>query len=194
MSSDREQWTDAEWVDQCHARNPQALAWVAELFMEELYDAVAAWGSWDGRTQSEDVWDALQDLFTLLLENPEKLFRSFDPGRMALEEYLARRARRRVEALRRKDLCRRRHEAATPIDGPTDRRRVEPSMEDRADSLAPHLTSAQQAFLQSVLRRTFSDIADTLSPAALWQIVHRIRDKVREQDAKDAEGADGDKS
>jgi hypothetical protein len=194
MTGNGGQWTNAEWAAQCRSQNPKALAQLAEWFVEELYNAVAARSFWDGRTQTQDVGDALQDLFAALLVSPEKLLRSFDPGRMPLEEYLVRRARRRLEALRRQALCRRRHEAGVPFDAPRDQRRVETGVEDRAELLIPRLTTEQRTFLQSVLQRSFSDELRALNPDALRQIVHRIHSKACEQDTEEAMRMNGGKS
>jgi hypothetical protein len=194
MSSDREGWTDAEWADRCRAGDREALIRVAELFVGKLYSAVATYGFQHGHVPPEDVWEALQDLFATLLECPEKLLRAFDESRTTLERYLTRRACRRIEALRRKALCRRRNEARVPVEGPPTSCRMEVGVEERAERLAPRLTPEQRALLQAVLRRTFSDFAGRLSAVALRQIVHRIRQKVREQAAEDVARASMEKS
>ncbi len=194
MSSARKEWTDAEWAARCRAGETEALARLAAVFVPALYRDVKRCWRLHGPPKTEEIRDAVQDLFADLLKRPEELLGAFRPGPMTLEEYLTRLARQRAEGLCRKELCRHRHEASVAEDGEATRRRVEIGVEERAGRLSPRLSPGEREVLEWALERTLAEHAGTLSPEALRQIVHRIREKRCQQDADDAAGAAEEKT
>jgi hypothetical protein len=186
MSEQHRRRADAELVEQCRAGDRQALERLVRLFVPVLYAEVARGWRLHGPVRVEEIKDGVQNLFRDLLEGPEALLGSFNPRRMALKTFLARLGRWRAETLCREELCRHRHEALASADRPADHRRAETGVEERAARLTPRLTRQQRIVLQAVLERTLSEVAETLSPANLRQVVHRIGQKRREQDAEEA--------
>jgi len=190
MSSNREEWTDAEWAARCHVGDEEAWVRLAELFVLRLSADVAR--RWRHRPPNAEqlIDDAVQNLFRDLREKPERLDADFRPGHWTVERYLTEWAWRLAQALGRAEQRRHHHEGEPPPDDAETPRHGEIDFEDQAERLMPSLTLRQRKRLRSLLERTLSDSKDRPSKEALAQFVKDLRRVLAEMEGPDPNGPD----
>jgi hypothetical protein len=185
MTDERERAQDAALVARCLDGQKDALERLVEQFATVLCRNVAARWRYHGAAREEFIKDAAQDLFCDLLEGETRgqLRRRFETWLGTPEEFLTRMACRKADDLLRKERWRHRHEARAPVaDEELERPRAD-WLETRAERLMRVLTPGSRERLRSLLNRTFSDSEGKPSEACMWQFAHRLRMKLREQDA-----------
>jgi hypothetical protein len=193
MSRDREEWTEAEWLARCQAGDREAWNRMTELFVSRLSADVARHWRHHPVHAEEFILDAVHDLFRNLWETPEDVFHTFDPEMQNLEKFLTQKAETRARDLWRGERRRHRREAQSAPDEEKAPRHGEIDFEDRVARLQPLLTPHEAEFLRLLLERRLSDDTGRFSPAARWQLAHRVREKLRQQDAADTNARNNEK-
>jgi DNA-directed RNA polymerase specialized sigma24 family protein len=190
MRSDLERRRDADLVAGCLTRDQAALARLADLFIAALCAPVGRRLRRRLGCDQEMIEDAEQEVWCRLLTKPGRVLGKFEPARASPAAYLIGRVRRRARVLGRGERRHHARERAASVAEAADPD-VEADGEGLAGTAWPRLTPWQRAFVTGLRQGKLPEEFQGLSPAALRQLVCRIRRKVQEPAAASDGGEAG---
>jgi hypothetical protein len=192
MRSDLERRRDADLVAGCLARDHEALARLADLFVAALCAPVGRRLRRRLGCDQAMIEDAEQEVWCRLLTKPGRVLGKFEPARASLAAYLIGRVRRRARVLGRGE---RRHHARERAGSGAEaaQRDAVADWEGLAQRARACLTPRERAFVLGLQQGRLPEEFQSLSGAARWQLTCRIRRKVRQGAATTAGRQGGEK-
>jgi hypothetical protein len=193
MRREPERGQDADLVAGCLARDHEALARLAEMFVATLCAPVEHRLCHRLGCDEGMIEDAEQEVWCRLLTTPAGVLAKFHPARASLAAYLIALVCRQARALSRAEQRHHDHERAA-LAAEIAERGAEADWAGLAQWACVCLTPRERAFMLDLQQGKLPEEFRSLSGAARWQLTCRIRRKVRQCAATADGGRGGEKS